>query len=168
MEETEKETPNNPEQPISAVEGFGKGVNDYLNHNITVADAKAAAILATNFVLLGGLSGFCFCSCTQILVLITGVFAAVSILLCAIVLFPRLPKAAKGLIFWENIKQFKTMDEYIKEAGKLKEENVEEEYAKQNWHVSNVLSTKHKYIRFAIATFVVAFISLVILFIKFG
>ena len=30
--------------------GFGKGINDYLNHYVTVSDAKAAAFLALNFI----------------------------------------------------------------------------------------------------------------------
>lgn len=32
--------------------GFGKGVNDYLNHYVTVSDAKAAAFLALNVVVI--------------------------------------------------------------------------------------------------------------------
>jgi len=168
MEEIEKETPANPEQPMSNPPGFAKGINDYLNHSVTVADAKAAAVLATNFILLGGLSTFCYCSCTQILYLITGISAAISILLCAIVLFPRLQKADKGLIFWENIKQFKTMEDFISETGKVNQSKVEEEYSKQNWHISNVLSKKHTFIRFSIGFFVLAFVFLVIMFFNFG
>lgn len=168
MEETEKESPENPTGSKSPAEGFAKGVNDYLNHNITVADAKAAAILATDFVLLGGLSGLCYCDCNRVPYIIAGSLAILSIIFCSIVLFPRLPKATKGLIFWENIKQFSTMEAYIKDSMELKEENVEEEYAQQNWHISQVLSKKHFYIRLAIVGFVASLGLLVYLFLKFG
>lgn len=160
---------NKKEELISTTPaGFGRGVNDYLNHNVTVADAKSAAILATNFVLLGGLSTFCYCPCTRTYYLSVGLFSICSILLCAIVLFPRLPKSQKGLIFWENIKSFSNIDEYVSESGKLNDGIIEKEYAKQNWHVSQVLSKKHLYIRFAILTFAASLISMVIMFIKFS
>lgn len=171
-EEQEEQGPNErkgkEEMPKTTPAGFGKGVNDYLNHNVTVADAKAAGILATNFVLLGGLSNFCYCPCTKIYYLVVGIFSIGSILLCATVLFPRLPKSEKGLIFWENIKSHSSINEYINESGQLNNSVIEEEYAKQNWHVSQVLSKKHFFIRLAIIAFAISLISLVVMFIKFS
>ncbi len=167
-EEGKNKTPTDSGSPKTTPTGFGKGVNDYLNHNVTVADAKAAAILATNFVVLGGLSNFCYCPQTKLMYLISGLLSIASIILCGIVLYPRLPKSAKGLIFWENIKQYDNIQEYINESGKLNDKIVEDEYAKQNWHVSHVLSKKHFYIRLAIITFGLSLITLVIIFIKFS
>jgi hypothetical protein len=44
-----------PEAVPRAPTGFGKGVNDYLNQYVMVADAKAGAILAANLALSAAL-----------------------------------------------------------------------------------------------------------------
>lgn len=165
MEEiNETENPNNPTPIVSTPEGFGKGINDYFNHYVTVSDAKAGAILAANFILLGGLINIQFCCCIAIPYILTGIVSILSIIFCVYVLYPRLPKAEKGLIFWENLKNYSTLDEYLNDVRQLDNSKVEEEYAKQNWHVSKVLSTKNKNIRSAIISFSVSLILIVITF----
>jgi len=165
MEEmNEQENPNNPIPDGNTPEGFGKGVNDYFNHYITVADAKAGAILAANFILLGGLININFCCCIIIPYLLTGAVIISSIVFCCIVLFPRLPKAEKGLIFWENVKSYQSVNEYLTDIRQLDISKLEEEYAKQNWHVSKVLSTKNKQVRKAIISFAFSLMLLVITF----
>jgi hypothetical protein len=165
MEEiNETENPNNATPEGSTPEGFGKGINDYFNHYVTVSDAKAGAILVANFILLGGLINIQFCCCIAIPYLLTGIVSILSIIFCIVVLYPRLPKAEKGLIFWENLKSYSTLNEYLNDVRQLDNSKVEEEYAKQNWHVSKVLSTKNKHIRSAIISFDISLILLVVTF----
>lgn len=158
----DKENATNPIPESTTPDGFGKGVNDYLNHFITIADAKAGALLAANFVLLGGVINLKVCCCNFILIIITGAVSILSIIFCCIVLYPRLPKVGKGLIFWGNIKSFNTANEYLIETGKLDNKQVEIEYATQNWLVSQVLSNKNYYVRFAIWTFCISLVILVV------
>lgn len=145
-------------------EGFSKGVNDYLNHFITVTDAKAAALLATNFIILGGLVNINFSRSVAYCYLCSGICCIASILFCCIALYPRLPKSKKGLIFWENIKVFETQKEYLNQVALLTAETLEIEYANQNWLVSKVLSTKNKNVRIGIKAFCISLILLVITF----
>jgi len=150
---TDKENPENPKSEPTTPNGFGKGVNDYLNHHITVADAKAGALLVANFVLLGGLINLKICCSNLVLFILTGAVSIFSIIFCCVVIYPRLTKSEKGLIFWENIKSYASLDEYLIETAKLNHKLLEEEYAKQNWHISKVLSTKNKNVRVAVLTF---------------
>lgn len=62
MEEINEKDNSNNNYPIgNTPDGFGKGINDYYNHYVRVEDAKARAILAANFILLGGLMNIDFC-----------------------------------------------------------------------------------------------------------
>lgn len=143
---------------IEIPNGFGKNINDYYNLFITVADAKAGAILASNFILLGFIFNVKFTE--FIIVKIFYIFLLLtiflSIMFCCIVLFPRLPKAEKGIIFWGNIMQYKTYHNYLSEVKKLNNSIIEEEFAKQNWVISSVLESKNKYVRISIIMFVIS------------
>ncbi len=133
---------------------FSKGVNDYLNHFVTVSDAKAVAILGGDIVLLGKLSEISRCSpIVFVFIIITGVIILSSVIFSVLAIYPRLPQKKKGLIFWENIKQYDSSKDYSLEVLKLKPEDIENEYAKQNWLVSKVLSLKNKNVRLALITF---------------
>ncbi|MBL7800306.1 MAG: hypothetical protein JNL95_06225 [Chitinophagales bacterium] len=155
---------NNPKPVGETPEGFGKGVNDYFNHYVTVADAKAGAILAANFILLGGLIDISLCDCILVPYLLSGIASIASIIFCGIVLYPRLAKAEKGFIFWENIKSYNSINEYLNDVRQLDIPKVEEEYAMQNWHVSKILSSKNKYVRIAITLFIISLIFFVVTF----
>ncbi len=136
--------------------GFGKGVNDYLNHYITVSDAKSAAFLALNVVVIQLLVkdhfriswGFNFHWAAL-------GFLSLSIFAAATVLFPRLPRGGKGLIFWEDILERKNPAEYEKDLTDLTANRVEQEYAHQNYYVSQVLHKKMRLIRWEIALFLI-------------
>lgn len=153
---------NNKNSIVNTPAGYGKGINDYYNHYITVADAKSGAILAANFILLGALININICCCYSITYLLSSLTSIISIILCVFVLYPRLTKPEKGLIFWENIKNYSSVNEYLNDVRQLDISKVEEEYAKQNWHVSKILSSKNKNIRHAIIFFVISLILLVI------
>ena len=105
---------------LEKIKGFGKDVNDYLNHYVTVADAKSAALLASNFILLGALYEFDIVRLNNCLLsliyLIFCLSSLISLLMNLYVLFPRLnTENKKGLIFWENIQNHNSLNEYLEE-----------------------------------------------------
>lgn len=133
--------------------GFGKGVNDYLNHYVTVADAKAGAVLAANLAVAAALVDnqpvadpfFHYRAALAIL--------GASSLLCVVAVFPRLPSGGDGSIFWEDIRKRGSLAAYGSRVRSLDEEDVEREYASQNWFVSSLLHRKFRYVQWAIITF---------------
>lgn len=136
--------------------GFGKGINDYLNHYITVSDAKAVAFLALNFIEInllikeGSLEYTCFPFGWVALILLF-----LSVVAASIVLFPRLPRGSSGIIFWEDICECKSPTQYEKELAEVDEKRIEHEYAHQNYYVSTALHKKIKLIRLEIILFLV-------------
>tara|TARA_R110000868_G_scaffold81480_2_gene230627 strand:+ start:2166 stop:2642 length:477 start_codon:yes stop_codon:yes gene_type:complete len=146
--------------------GFSKDVNDYYNHYVSVADAKSAAVIAISFLLFDFIIGLERNSCSQdVLFYIISFSLVLSCIFSLIAVFPRSPKDKKGLIFWENVRNFKTKKEYFEEIEKLDKKEIEEKYASQNYNLSNLLHRKHFYIRLAIITFIVALVLLSILYV---
>ena len=136
--------------------GFGKGVNDYLNHYVTVSDAKAAAFLALNVVVIQFLMKDYFCVSWGLNFHWAALgFLSLSIFTAATVLFPRLPRGGKGLIFWEDIRERKNPVQYENELADLTENRIEQEYAHQNYYVSLVLHKKMRLIRWEISLFLI-------------
>lgn len=136
--------------------GFGKGVNDYLNHYVTVSDAKAAAFLALNVVVIQFLVKDNFWISWRIYLYWAALlFLSLSIIAAASVLFPRLPCGSKGLIFWEDIRERKRPVEYEEDLSNLTADRVEQEYAHQNYYVSQVLHKKMILIRWEISLFLI-------------
>ena len=134
---------------------FGKGVNDYLNASVTIADAKAAAFMAASTAVgagvlqiqtADGVAPLLRALAIVMLVLALGINAAV--------LFPRLPSARRGLIFWEDIRTHTDAESYVRAVGQLTDDDVAVEYAAQNYFVSDVLCRKHWWIRAGVLAFV--------------
>jgi len=144
-------------------QGFGKGVNDYLNHYITVSDAKSAAFLALNVVVIQFLVEDHFRISWGINFHWAALgFLSLSIFAAAAVLFPRLPRGGKGLIFWEDILERKNPTAYEKDLTDLTGNHIEQEYAYQNYYVSMVLHKKMRLIRWEIALFLIGSVFAVI------
>jgi hypothetical protein len=136
--------------------GFGLGVNNYLNHYINVADAKAAGVLTADFTIGGYLlihSPTAFWSSLShwiaVILLITSAANAIR------TLYPRAPKFGGGLIFWEDVRQ-KTFDEYYSELRLLDDTERERQYAAQNYLVSGVLSAKYSIVRWSMRLLIAA------------
>jgi len=136
-------------------ESFGKGVNDYINHYITLADAKAAGFLAATLTLgaavikLGpGTAPWGILSWWPAVIVL-----AISLATDSVAIFPRLPSGRRGVIFWEDIRTRKSHTEYADEVAKLTAADIEREYAAQNYFVSNVVHRKHRAVRVGICTF---------------
>jgi hypothetical protein len=137
-----------------AATGFGKGVNDYLNTYIALADAKAAGFLAAGLTV--GAAVLEIAATTQpaaALRWLSIIVLSVSIAANAFVIVPRLPSGRRGLVFWEDIRTRSAFDDYQREAGQLTEADVEAEYAAQNYFVSEVVHRKHYWVRWGIFSF---------------
>ena len=136
--------------------GFGKDVNDYFNHYITVADAKAAGFLAATLTV--GAEAVKLSPATtsgSILKWLAVTALGASLAAGAYVVFPRLPSGRRGLIFWEDVRTFKDHDDYTREVSQLREADVEAEYAAQNFFVADVLHRKHYWVRWGIVLFLI-------------
>lgn len=166
METSKEEPTENPKDYSSISNGFGQGINNYLNHYVTVADAKAVAIMTGAFAILAATIEFDSNSCIdKIGVIITYTLNIATIFFCLWTLYPRLGNSGKGLIFWESIRANSTPEEYCQKVNKLTDELVEEEYAYQNWYVSLILKQKNGKIRTSLWLFGLSIISISILYI---
>jgi hypothetical protein len=136
--------------------GFGKGVNDYLNFYITLADAKAAGFLAAGLTVGAALpkvhpaTGLAICLWWLALVAI-----GASVAFNAYVIFPRLPSGRRGLVFWEDIRTRHDFHDFYEEVARLTDADIEKEYAAQNHVVSGVVHDKHKWVRRGIVLFLI-------------
>ena len=145
--------------------GFSKNVNDYYNHYVTVADAKAGVLIAISFVLFDFLKDFKHCSRIEdVLFYSASILLSLTCLFSICTVFPRNPKKKKGLIFWENVKEFKDSGEYFDKVKELDNEKIEKKYSAQNYNLSKLLSRKYFFVRLSIISFIPALISLIILY----
>lgn len=137
-------------------QGFGKNVNDYLNHYVNVADAKAGAVLGAALTI----AGLLLVNLPQAglpLVFLWGavVFFVLSVAASVAVVYPRTPSAGGGLLFWEDILSQGKLCDYYQELKKTDADRLEIEYAAQNWHVSRVLRSKYRWTRVSMLLFLV-------------
>lgn len=136
--------------------GFGKGVNDYLNTYLALADAKAAGFLTAGLTV--GAAVLTIDATTQAASIFRWIAIAAlgaSVAASAFVIFPRLPSGRRGLVFWEDIRTRAVSDAYQGEVARLTEAHVEMEYAAQNYFLSDVLHRKHLCVRRGIVLFLV-------------
>jgi hypothetical protein len=166
MEISKTEEPTKSDnQQSNTPNGFGQGVNNYLNHYITVADAKAVAILTGAFAILAATIEFnSDCCLLKIGIILTFILNILTIFFCLWILYPRLGSSGKGLIFWESIRANLTPEEYSNKVNKLNTKTVEEEYAHQNWYVSLILKQKNGKIRTALWFFGMSILSIAVLY----
>lgn len=137
--------------------GFGKGINQYLNHYVSVADTKAAGILTVDFTLGGYLLThippmgwpLVFHWTGLVLLIASGVSALHT-------LYPRTPKIGSSIIFWEDIRARGTVDTYLDDLCHTDEGEVERQYGVQNYLVSGVLAKKYGSVRWGIRILICA------------
>lgn len=121
-------------------DGFGKGVNEYLNNYIRNADAKAGILVAADltigaYLLANQPSDFWACALSWLAIALF----AISAVLGRFVVYPRTPSSGIDLIFWEDILSRDDVATYQRDLRSLDSRKVEEEYAAQNFYVSEVL-----------------------------
>lgn len=72
----------------------------------------------------------------------------------SVAIFPRLPRASnRGLIFWEEVRIWPSATEYQRALAQTSAQEIEFEYAAQNYVVSGVLHRKHVWVRWSISLF---------------
>ncbi len=143
---------------------IGKGINDYLNHYVLVADGKAAVLAAGSLVLVGLSLNPDAKDAEPVFRLIGTILAGLSAVLAGAILYPRTPHSGNGHIFWADIKSFDSVESYWKSLSQLDEDAVGREYAKQNYFVSEVLLKKNAMVRRTIIVLGIACVSLSIAF----
>ena len=141
-----------------AMAGFGAGVHQYLNQLLTLVYSKTTTLLAANMVLVSlllstrtsikiGLEAFYIGAIC---------FFSLSAVTSTIVLFPRLRHHhAGGLIFWRAILAQADAEAYHARVQALTKASVEEEYAKDNYHLAKTIGLKDTLLRCAILLFIV-------------
>src|SRR4051794_31884935 len=106
--------------------GFGKDVNDYFNHYITLADAKAAGFVAATLTV--GAAALKLQPTTPFAVTVRWLAVVVlglALAACIFVVFPRLPSGRRGVIFWEDVKTFKDHEAYQNAVAGLSPAEIE-------------------------------------------
>lgn len=148
--------------------GFGVGVNNYLNHYVNVADAKAAGTLTADLTLGGYLMAHVpLDPWALIFHWVAFVFLIISGVMAFHTFYPRTPKIGSSLIFWEDVHSRGTLDTYVDQLHLIDEAEVERQYGAQNYIVSGVLSKKYGSVRWSMRALMGA-ICLVILKLLIG
>jgi len=138
---------------------FAWRVNSYLNEYIQFADTKAGTIIIFFTFTIGLYTSLWPREANFALLLIGVGLSLIPMLLALVVITPRLPKPAhKGLLFWRNITEFKSSDDYC-EA--LKKAEYLKEITQQNYILAQVAHRKYTWLQWAICVTCVALLYLV-------
>ena len=140
-----------------AMAGFGAGVHLYLNQLLTLIYSKTTTLLAANMVLVSLLLSTRASTLLTLNFFYVGAvfFFALSAITSTSILFPRLHRHdAGGLIFWRAILQSGTAEDYHANIKALDKSTVEQEYARDNWHISKTIHYKDALLRGAIGLFI--------------
>ncbi len=151
-----------PVAPLLASEGrteppsdFGKNVHDFLHQYVNIADTKAGATLSVDLAISGLLVAHLPGGGVLIVYVLALAFLVLSSVASVAVIYPRTAYNPQGLIFWEGILTRKTFDQYYEAIRHLDAEEIEREFAIQNWHVSKVLLSKYQWTQRSILLFLI-------------
>jgi pycsar effector protein len=145
--------------------GFGAGVHQHLRQLLTLIYSKTTTQLVVNIVLLSLLLSTRYSIKISLDFFYIGAifFFSLSALLSTIVLFPRLsPHDATGLICWQNILLHGSPDKYYASIQTLDKAAVEEQYARDNYHLACTIRYKDALLRCAILLFILGMVFAVI------
>lgn len=137
--------------------GFGASVHLYLNQLLTLIYSKTTTLLAANMVLVSLLLSTRTSIKIQLDFFYVGAifFFALSAITSTIILFPRLHHHdSSGLIFWRSILMKGSPEDYAASIQTLNKASVEDEYSKDNYHISKTIRYKDALLRCAISLFV--------------
>lgn len=133
---------------------FGKGVNQYLNTAVAFADAKATAFLAGTLTVGASLLQFENATGLGSLLRLASVLTlAAGIAANAAVIIPRLSSGRRGLVFWDDIRSHPQLEDYLRATTDLSQDDIEKEYAAQNYFVAEIAQRKHTWVRRSIGLF---------------
>jgi len=145
--------------------GFSANVHLYLNQLLTLIYSRTTTLLAANMVLVSLLLSTRSSTLLQIGFFYIGAvfFFALSAIFSTIILFPRFHHHdASGFIFWRSILLKGSPEQYAASIQTLNKVSVEEEYSKDNYHISKTIQYKDMLLRTAISLFVVGMVFAVI------
>lgn len=145
--------------------GFGAGVHQHLSQLLTLIYSKTTTQLAANIVLVSLLLSTRSSIKISLDFFYIGAvfFFSLSAIVGSIVLFPRLsPHDATGLICWQNILLQGSPDKYYARIHTLDKAAVEEQYAKDNYHLACTIRYKDALLRCAIMLFILGMVFAVI------
>lgn len=131
----------------AVVKGLGRDINNYLNVYVNHTDDKARGIATLNTVALGVVMAWHKAGVLEPAHLAAMACFVVGAALSALVILPRTPHPRHGLIFWEDIRGYNSSDAYRSAVLEQNEQDVERNYAYQNYYVSRVLHTKNQLLR---------------------
>jgi len=155
-------TATNSDVPMA---GFSASVHLYLNQLLTLIYSRTTTLLAANMVLVSLLLSTRSSTLLQIGFFYVGAvfFFALSAIFSTVILFPRFHHHdASGLIFWRSILLKGSPERYAASIQTLNKATVEDEYSKDNYHISKTIQYKDMLLRTAISLFIVGMVFAVI------
>lgn len=158
---SDSSSPNNPSGKVCELES-ARQINDYLNHYVTVTDAKAIGIIAGVFAGSAFLLKDIPCAASRIFFVycLSALLHAIAASLGLAAIYPRVPSMGSSVIFWEDIYRRKELIDYLKDYKAICSSGfLDEEYATQNFYVSRVLHRKTALVRWSIRVFVPALVT---------
>ena len=106
-------------------ERLGRAINGYLHHYVLVVDAKAVAIAAASWVVVGVVVSPGAKSLDAPWNLLGGALAVAAAIVAGSVLYPRTPRYNGGHLFWFDIRNFGSPTEYWKSLTALDEDAID-------------------------------------------
>ncbi|WP_152421821.1 Pycsar system effector family protein [Halorubrum saccharovorum] len=129
--------------------------HDHLNRYITLADNKASILLTAQFAFLG-----LFANAMRILTieselvwwcaLLGAGSGVIGVFLSGWIVYPKTPKPETGLIFWENIVEYGSVDAFQKSISDLEDGDTREQLVQENYELARVASNKYHYLRWSL------------------
>jgi len=142
-------------------EQLAERTQNHLNEYIIAADRKASILITGQFAFLG-LAATALSNLNQapsgwfrwfsIGMAIVGVIA---VFLAVIVIYPRTPSPERGFIYWGNITQYKSGEDFHDAVASLDEEEAMETLNKENYSLAKVAGKKYEYLRWSLRATVV-------------
>lgn len=142
-------------------EQLAERTQDHLNEYIIAADRKASILITGQFAFLGlaatALSNlnrtpsgwFRWSSIGMAVAGVVATFFAV------VVIYPRTPSPEQGFIYWGNINQYKSGEDFHDAVASLDDEEAMKKLNKENYSLAKVAEKKYEYVRWSLRATVV-------------
>lgn len=132
-----------------------ENVNEHQNRYIELADNKASILLTAQLAFLGLFANALLnLPIESQVVFWSSVVSAglnvVAIFLSVWVVYPRTPRPETGVIFWENITEFGSVDAYRNEVEGLDDEDARRLLIEENYNLASVASSKYRFLRYSL------------------
>lgn len=132
-----------------------ENVNEHQNRYIELADNKASILLTAQLAFLGLFANALLnLPIESQVVFWSSVVSAglnvVAIFLSVWVVYPRTPRPETGVIFWENITEFGSVDAYRNEVEGLDGEDARRLLIEENYNLASVASSKYRFLRYSL------------------